>query len=123
MATAAEPTDAGKRTLEVRTSHDGVFRIEIDPTWKVTFSKVNPQAGGYECMALRIYESDEKQRACFTNVTSFRDLSIPIVRRVKKTKTKAESENNSRKRTASRVVEHDYEWVDDSEAGDDMGPF
>lgn len=106
------------RTLEVRTRDDGVFRIEIPVAWKCTFSKVNPQAGGYECMALRVYENEDKQRACFTNVVSFRDLSIPFTRRVKKGTTQTVVENSPRKRSRKVEADIDFEWIGDDEFDD-----
>jgi hypothetical protein len=110
------------RTLEVRTRHEGLFRIEIPATWKVTFSKVNPQAGGYEAMALRVYEGEEKQRACFSDVVSFRDISIPLTRRVKKSKEQVNTERDGRKSSLKRKTEVDYEWTAEP-TDDDHGPF
>lgn len=61
------------------------FKITIPADWKVTFGKAM-QGRGYESdpdgRELRIYECETKQRACFTGVRSFRDLSIPVVRLV-----------------------------------------
>lgn len=104
------------RILEVRTSREGVFRIEIPADYKVTFSKVNPAQNGYGGeMALRIYESDDKQRACFTDVVSFRDTSLPFKRRIKKTKERVESERTGKKRRVERESSAEHEWVDGDE--------
>jgi len=68
--------------------------IEIPGDWKMTFGPWAPRSGGAGPKAftqavvqnqpgwiLRVYETKEKQRAVFTNVESFRDLSIPVFRR------------------------------------------
>lgn len=112
-----------QRTLEVRTQNEGLFQIDIPAGWKVTFSKVNPQQGGYgEAMALRVYESDDRQRACFTGVISFRDLSIPFRRRVKKSSEQIKAERGPGKRRVEREESTEYEWIDD--AGENNGaPF
>ena len=67
--------------------------IEIPNDWKMTFGPWAPRAGGgpkaftqAEVQAkpgwiLRVYEGKEMQRAVFTNVESFRDMSIPLFRR------------------------------------------
>ena len=67
----------------------GEFRITIPAAWKVTFGAFQmagadrygnrPPAGG---PALRIYEAENKQRACFVGVRCFRDMSIPMERAV-----------------------------------------
>jgi len=71
---------ADERTLLIETVREK-FKVTIPADWKVTFGKqlgaVRDYDGGRE---LRIYEADTKQRACFTGVQSFRDLSIPLVR-------------------------------------------
>lgn len=73
-----------ERTLLVKSRNEGTFKITIPADWKVTFSAFN-QGGKYPDgeNALRIYEAENKQRACFVGVQSFRDLSIPVVRLVK----------------------------------------
>lgn len=40
-----------------------------------------------EHMTLRIYETKEKQRACFVDVVEFRDDSIPVEERVTKSQS------------------------------------
>ena len=66
--------------------------IEIPATWKMTFGPWAPRGGGLRAYSenqvqqkpgwiLRVYQTKEQQRAVFTNVESFRDLSIPLFRR------------------------------------------
>lgn len=61
----------------------GSFVIEIPADWRVTFSGVNPSAPGsyHDGYAMRVYEG-EKLRAVYAGVRSFRDLSIPLARKV-----------------------------------------
>ena len=68
-----------ERTLLV-TDNQGQFKITIPADWKVTFGTAGGNRNGYDDRELRIYESDKKQRACFTGVRSFRDLSLPLFR-------------------------------------------
>lgn len=70
------------RTLQVEDAQ-GTFRITIPADWKVTFGGFN-QGGKYPdgTAALRIYEAENKQRACFKGVYSFFDTSLPVEREV-----------------------------------------
>lgn len=74
-------TETGTRTYEIVTSR-GKQRITVPETYKVTFGAVVPgaKAAGYSGggWGLRIWESADKQRAVFSDVVSFRDLSIPV---------------------------------------------
>lgn len=81
--------------------HDnaGMFKIRIPASWKITFGALQPgqKAYGYDAgNVLRIYESETKQRAVFTGVRSFRDLSIPVVRRVVAKQSKAEAKSDGK---------------------------
>lgn len=59
------------------------LRITVPSNWKVTFG---PLIGGGKnkfgddkpCPALRFYEDEKHQRAIFTQVRSFIDMSIPV---------------------------------------------
>ncbi len=74
-------TEGPTRTYEIVTSR-GKQRITVPAAYKVTFGAVVPgaKASGYSGggWGLRIWESADKQRAVFTDVVSFRDLSIPV---------------------------------------------
>lgn len=73
--------DVNMRTLLVKTRRDGEFKVTVPDNWKITFSAFQPGRGqgfGEEGNALRMYEGNSQQRACFTGVTSFRDLSIKV---------------------------------------------
>jgi hypothetical protein len=61
------------------------MKITVPESWKVTFGPATKGGDRDRLgqrlkmpMALRFYESDTKQRAIFTDVVSFRDLSIPV---------------------------------------------
>lgn len=71
--------EAPTRTYEIATA-SGDYRITIPETWKVTFGAVVPGKGS-TTYGLRVWESETKQRLIFTDVRSFRDVSIPIQRR------------------------------------------
>ncbi len=57
-------------------------RITVPSSWKVTFGPaaagVNKNFSGKIPLALRFYENESKQRAIFTDVIGFRDMSIKI---------------------------------------------
>jgi hypothetical protein len=78
----------------------GDFVIEIPASWKVTFGAVNPGNGAYagkDLHCMRVYEG-EKVRAVYCDVRSFRDLSIPMARKVqsevRESRWTADSEGN-----------------------------
>ena len=113
---------ADKRTYEIITN-DGTYRIDIPDDWKVTFGPVaigGGKRGGYDIgggsMALRLYESEVRQRAIFTGVKSFRDLSIPVKKLVRTVKEQSESKTErgpkGRKSSGTDVVEYDDKWED-----------
>ena len=107
----APTVDSDVRTYEIKTQSDR-FRIDIPANFKVTFGSLSPGSKyGGGAMALRVYESDTKQRAVFTDVISFRDLSIPVRKYVKATKSKAESERDAKGHRGSHEVEFNDEWV------------
>lgn len=59
-------------------------KITVPSTWKVTFGPAARGSNGEKGMrqkmplALRFYEAETKQRAIFTDVVCFRDVSIKI---------------------------------------------
>lgn len=60
-------------------------KVTVPASWKVTFGpavvgadKVRTGTRYKMPMAIRFYESKDQQKAIFTDVISFRDLSIPI---------------------------------------------
>lgn len=95
-------------------------QVDIPEDWKVTFGPAvrgnsaglgsNPH-GPKIPLALRFYENDTKQRAIFTDVISFRDMSIPI--RVKKRSVQEKDGymeyDGVRKRTTFQATSE--EWV------------
>lgn len=117
LATEVEVVDPGTtdndvRTYEIKQSGER-FRIDIPANFKVTFGPLTPGSKfGGGAYALRVYESDTKQRAVFVGVDSFRDLSIPYRRYVKNTKSNSQSEHTSKKDSASSEVVRSDEWVE-----------
>lgn len=100
------------RTYEIVTT-EGRLRMEIDESWKVTYGPVSQGKGYGSENALRIYEdaAKERQRAVFTNVISFRDLSIPVQRLVirERGKEKWSVDENGRRRISS--TQYETKWV------------
>ncbi len=78
------------KTYILELKNGNLRRVTVPADWKVTFGPLIPadRHSGGGCLALRFYESKEKQRAIFTDVKSFRASDIPIEERVTKTQTK-----------------------------------
>ena len=71
------------KTYEIETTDQGRFRVTVPVSWKVTFGAVVPTSksvgssygsGGW---GLRFWEAADKQRAVYSNVVAFHDVSIP----------------------------------------------
>jgi hypothetical protein len=107
MATRQKADPDG--TIEYLVIQDrGEFVIELPVTWKLTFGAVNPGAPphGRDLHCLRIWEG-EKLRAVFCDVRGFRDLSLPLARKVTKETGSAEwtmdSSGNFDRKSSRRV--------------------
>lgn len=83
MSSRAKASEVETRTLLV-VDREGKFKVTIPADWKVTFSSFNQgdKFGDGGGAALRIYEAENKQRACFKNVYAFFDTALPIEREV-----------------------------------------
>lgn len=60
------------------------FVIEIPANWKLTFASVNPNSQGGmrgDGHCIRVYEG-EKLRAVYCDCKGFRDMTIPLIRKV-----------------------------------------
>jgi len=59
------------------------FQLQVPASWKLTFGAVNPasQVSRHDLHCLRVWEG-EKLRAVFCDVRGFRDLSLPLARKV-----------------------------------------
>jgi len=104
---------------------DGEFVIELPPEYKLTFGAVNPGGqgmGGHDLHCLRVYDGANTKsahlRGVFCDVRAFRDLSIPLARKVKKetgsTSWTMDSEGNF-DRSQARQIESSWEDPADPE--------
>lgn len=102
----------------------GEFVIELPPEYTLTFGAVNPGSPphGRDLHCLRVWEgsgNSKKLRAVFCDVRGFRDLSMPLARKVTKETGSAEwtmdSAGNFDKRS-SRKVEHELIPAGDRDA-------
>lgn len=115
VATEAPPEDTGIVKYEIERT-EGTYRITVPAAWRVTYGLLHPGSKdryGQEGYVLRIYETDTKQRAVFTNVLSFRDLSIETERKVLNINGKREyaSSSTTRKESSEQNVEVAWEPV------------
>lgn len=106
----------GIRTLLVVKNDYTEFQVDIPDTYKVTFGPAfvggtSAEKHGKIPMALRIYENEKMQLAIFTDVASFRDMSIPL--RVKEVKIQEKDGfiecDGVKKRTTFQAKT--YDWV------------
>jgi hypothetical protein len=112
---------SGVRTYEI-TTNLGKMRVGIPEGHRITFGPVSPGSkyGGAGEMCLRVYEDATHQRMLITNVTSFRDLSLPVMRAVvrKRGTRKWLAENND---TMMRVLrgekssDLEHDWINETE--------
>lgn len=96
-------------TYEIETNR-GTYRITVPSTWKVTYGPVSPGKFGDGGNALRIYEDEKRQRAMLTNVTSFRDISLPTLKLNKTVKGKTTWEVADEHEDHSTVTSTDKSW-------------
>ena len=69
------------RTLLIKCADQAEIQIDIPADWKITFGPLFTSTEKFHSRtpsALRIYETDKMQRAIFTDVVWFRDMSIPV---------------------------------------------
>lgn len=96
-------------------TNNGSIQIDIPDDWKVTYGPVSPGAKGYgNDLALRIYESETKQRAIFTGVRSFRDMSIPVRRKVTSETGATTWDHDENHSSQATNVNRKDSWVDDN---------
>jgi bifunctional DNA-binding transcriptional regulator/antitoxin component of YhaV-PrlF toxin-antitoxin module len=66
----------------MRCQNNVVRRITIPKSWRITFGAITPgmreERSNNPKLALRVYETEKKQRAIFTDVLSFMDTSIVV---------------------------------------------
>lgn len=92
------------------------FVIQVKPTWKLTFGAVNPgnPPHGRDLHCLRVWEG-EKLRCVFSNVSGFRDLSIPLAMKVERetgSATWEQDSNGNFERTSKRQIEASFTTLD-----------
>ena len=110
-------------TVYLITHEDGTERkITVPSAWKVTFGPAargaNKAGGGanYKVpLALRFYENETKQRAIFTDVVSFRDLSIKIEVKRKSVQEKHGFMEYEGQRKATTFQATTEEWINPDE--------
>lgn len=101
------------------------FVIEVPADWKLTFGAVNPGAGNmgrHDLHCLRVWEG-QKLRGVYCDVRGFRDLSIPLARKVQSETGSAswnkDSQGNFEHETSVKV---DAQYQLEAEAAVDI-PF
>ena len=96
----------------------GEFVIEVPSDYKLTFGAVNPgngAVGGRDLHCLRVYDGPNAKtsnlRAVYCDVRGFRDLSIPLARKVQKETGSSSWTMDSEggfERTAKREIESSW---------------
>lgn len=101
---------ASMRTYEIVAGREK-YRVTVPDDWKVTFGPVAPGARGYADLALRFWEAENKQRAIFRNVDSFRDLSIPYSRQLTSKSGESSWSEDDSGYEMSEHVNIETEWI------------
>lgn len=89
-------------------------KVTVPEDWKVTFGPLTPGGKGepsHGAKALRFWTGKDKQRAVFTNVESFRDMSIPIEEKVVKSQSETYYRGEGEDKKAVVVEVAQSEWV------------
>lgn len=86
------------------------LKITVPSHWKVTYGPIVPGTRFRSEYALRFYEGKENQRAIFTNVRSFRDLSIPVEKLVVQTITESKRKSDHKTGEEMYTVEREERW-------------
>jgi hypothetical protein len=80
-------TDVEHKTYEIVMTDGTRQRITIPATWKVSFGAIVPASAKSSALSyngagwgLRIWEATDKQRAVYSGVAEFHDVSIPTER-------------------------------------------
>lgn len=108
------------RTILAKT-REGLVRIENIPhDAKITFGAVQPGKYPAHEHALRIYTSQTNQLAVIVGVTEFRDESLTITRRVKKTRDESKTHTGPKGIHHEKNVAVDYEWLGDEDETFDL---
>jgi hypothetical protein len=112
--------DTSVRTYEIEFSDGSAIRVDIPESWKVTFGPIigadgatTRKSGQYNVkgLAFRAWETDTKQRLLLTGVESFRDISLPMLRRaVRKFGTETWMADDG-KWTGQKSLEVQKSWV------------
>ena len=104
-----------KVTYEIERLNGDKLRVTVPAAWKVTFGPVFQSSGrgmgfGSPNYALRFYEAENKQRAVFVDVASFRDLSIPVQRLDRTVTEEKKAKRGSKIVQASEMAVVDEKW-------------
>jgi len=115
-----------KRTYLLELKNGGQRKLTVPAGWKVTFGPTVPferkGSAGYRgdegTWALRLYEKGDRLRAIFTDVRSFRDLSISVEEKRIRTKRQTIEKASSKGGKAVVAEAKIEEWVnpDDPDA-------
>jgi hypothetical protein len=92
------------------------FILTVKANWKLTVGAVNPggQVSGRDMHCLRVWEG-EKLRAVFCDVRGFRDLSLPLARKISRetgSSTWTRDDMGNFEQSQKREIEQTYEHED-----------
>lgn len=90
MPTKRAPSEAPKTTFMLIMKDGTKRKVTVPEDWKVTFGPLMPGSkdashNSSAATALRFYTGKDRQKAVFTGVESFRDMSIGMEEEVVKT--------------------------------------
>lgn len=97
---------------------DGDFVLEVPSDWKLTFGAVNPGSPphGHDLHCLRVWDGPNAKtahlRGVFCNVSGFRDLSLPLARKVVRETGSASWTRDDNETLFSEKRQLESEWAD-----------
>ena len=118
MTTKKKPTASTTTYLIERGKEQ--LRVTVPSDWKVTCGPIVPTRsqnrnnsyGGYDAPhCIRFYEANDKQRAIFTGVTAFRDLSIPVEKMVQRVESGTYSKKTEKGELAESATAVEDAWI------------
>jgi hypothetical protein len=106
-----ESPSEGSRIIEF-VQNGSEYRVQITNNQRFTFGSLSP-GSKYGGLALRIYEGANKdnQLAVFPDVSSVRDISLPVVKIVKSAKGESEFEIGAKGSRSKSTVKRDVEYA------------
>ena len=105
--------EAAQKTYLLECRNHVLRKVTIPASWKVTFGPLVPGAHGDGTLALRVYETKDKQRAVFMGVVAFRDLDVKVEERRLKNVTTVETKSDGDEMVEQTLLESGWKLLEE----------